>query len=126
MYTARLWVYNSWNVIMNAKFNPLKGIQDMQARHLIMQILAWMWCITFSMFFSSMWVFGLTTVAHIFIIAAIVITVKTFERVQDDPQFYLHKGYHTTSRSRQIMYLSGHGKMEMIELPPGDPGGEHE
>ena len=120
------WVYDNWNLVMNVKYNPLKNIPDVHVRHLVMQILAWMWCITFSMYFSSMWVFGITAVAHVFVIAAIVFTVVTFQRVQNNPNFYLHKGYHTSSRARQVMYLSGHGKMERIELPPGDPGGEHE
>jgi len=120
------FIYNNWNMIMNANYNPLRNIQDISARHLVMQILAWMWCIVFSAYFSSMWIFGITTIAHVLIIAAIVLTVMTFERVRNNPHFYLHKGYHTASRARQIMYLSGNGKLEKIQLDPNDPGGEHE
>ena len=33
-----------------------------------MQVLAWMWCIAFSMYFSSMWIFGVTAIAHVIIL----------------------------------------------------------
>ena len=52
----RKLVYDGWNGVMNYKMNPLKNIPDLQVRHMVMQILAWMWCIAFSMYFGSMWV----------------------------------------------------------------------
>lgn len=120
------FIYDNWNVVMNAKINPLSNIKDISTRHLVMQILAWMWCITFSAYFGSMWVFGYTAIAHTIIIAAIVMTVATFQRAISNPTFSYNNGYHTSSRSRQIMYLSGNGRLERIELDPNDPGGEHE
>ena len=60
-------IVDNWNFIMNHDKNPLKNIPDTNTRHMIMQILAWMWCIVFSMYFSSMWIFGITTIAHILI-----------------------------------------------------------
>ena len=74
----RQFIYDSWNAVMNYNYNPLKHIPDLQVRHMVMQILAWMWCIAFSMYFGSMWVFGVTAIAHMFIIGAIVVTVATF------------------------------------------------
>ena len=38
-------VYDSWNGVMNHNKNPLKHIPDLQVRHMVLQILAWMWCI---------------------------------------------------------------------------------
>jgi hypothetical protein len=112
-------IVDIWNSIMNHNKNPLKNIPDTNTRHMIMQILAWMWCIVFSMYFSSMWIFGITTVAHLLILAAIAITVSTFETVKRKP--ILRAGYHTPSRSRAI-YFEG----KRIELDPNDKGGEHE
>ena len=112
-------IVDNWNFIMNHNKNPLKNIPDTNTRHMIMQILAWMWCIVFSMYFSSMWIFGITTVAHLLILAAIAITVSTFETVKRKP--ILRAGYHTPSRSRAI-YFEG----KRIELDPNDKGGEHE
>ena len=48
---------------------PLKNIPDLNTRHMVMQVLAWMWCIAFSMYFSSMWIFGVTAIAHVIILA---------------------------------------------------------
>lgn len=119
-------IYDSWNAVMSHDMNPLKNIPHLNTRHMIMQVLAWMWCITFSMYFSSMWVFGITAIGHILLISAIVLTVSVFEAAKNSPSFFLRKGYHTSSRSRQVMYLSGNGRLQKIELDPNDPGGEHE
>ena len=61
-------IYDWWNIVMNSERNPLKNIQDLHVRHLIMQILAWMWCIIFSLWIGSIWVFGFTAVLHLLLI----------------------------------------------------------
>ena len=114
-------IYNTWDSIMNYEHNPLRHIPDLNTRHMIMQVLAWMWCIAFSMYFGSMWMFGITAIAHVFILAAIVLTVATFETAKRKPSFFLRDGYHTPSRSRAIYY---NGKR--FELDNNDKGGEHE
>lgn len=116
------YIYDTWESIMNHDRNPLKNIPHTNTRHMIMQVLAWMWCIAFSSYFSSMWVFGITAIAHIIILAAIAVTVATFETARRKPDFFLRNdGYHTTSRSRYIYY---NGKR--YERDPQDMGGEHE
>ena len=118
----RKFIYDSWQSVMNHDINPLRHIPDTNTRHMVMQVLAWMWCIIFSMYFGSMWVFGITAIAHVFILAAVVITVATFETAKRNPTFFLRNdGYHTTSRSRYIYY---NGKR--YERDPQDMGGEHE
>ena len=116
---VRKTIVDNWDSIMNHNKNPLKNIPDTNTRHMIIQILAWMWCIVFSMYFSSMWIFGITTIAHILILGAIAITVATFETAKRKPSVF--GGYYTPSRSRAIYY---EGKR--IELDPNDKGGEHE
>ena len=116
------YIYDTWDSIMNHDRNPLKNIPHTNTRHMIMQVLAWMWCIAFSSYFSSMWIFGVTAIAHIIILAAIAVTVATFETARRKPDFFLRNdGYHTTSRSRYIYY---NGKR--YERDPQDMGGEHE
>ena len=117
----RRLVYNTWDSVMNYEHNPLRHIPDLNTRHMVMQVLAWMWCIAFSMYFGSMWMFGITAIAHVFILAAIVLTVATFETARRKPSFFLRDGYHTPSRSRAIYY---NGKR--FELDNNDKGGEHE
>ena len=115
------YIYDSWESIMNHDRNPLKNIPDTNTRHMIMQVLAWMWCIAFSSYFSSMWIFGITAIAHIIILAAIAVTVAIFETAKTNPRFLMNKGYHTPSRARAI-YIKG----KRYELDPRDVGGEHE
>ena len=86
------FVYKSWNGLMNSNHNPFRHIPDENLRHWIMQILAWMWCVMFSLWMGSMWVFGISAVAHVFILAAIVITVTTFETAKRRPKVFLKKG----------------------------------
>ena len=122
----RTFIVDSWNSVMDSERNPLRHIPDTNTRHMVLQVLAWMWCIAFSSYFSSMWIFGITAIAHVFILAAIVITVATFETAKAKPTFFLRmeqktNGYHTPSRSRFMWY---NGKR--IELDKNDVGGEHE
>ena len=123
----REFIYDSWNGIMNANINPLRHIPDTNTRHMVLQVLAWMWCIVFSMYMGSIFVMGVTMIAHVLFLAAIVITVATFETAKNNPNVFKlrleHKtnGYHTPSRTR-YMYYNG----KRIELDKNDPGGEHE
>ena len=122
----RQFVYDSWNGVMDMEKNPLRHIPDLQTRHMVLQILAWMWATTFSLWVGSIYAFGVSTIAHLVIIAAIVVTVGTFETAKRRPTFFLRmehgtNGYHTPSRTR---YMWHNGKR--IPLDKGDVGGEHE
>ena len=64
----RKFIFDSWNLIMDDRRNPLSHIPDLNTRHMVLQVLAWMWCIVFSLYFSSMWVFGFTAIAHLLVL----------------------------------------------------------
>ncbi len=83
-------VHDTWQSVMNHERNPLRHIPDLNTRHMVMQVLAWMWCIAFSMWFGSMWIFGLTTMIHIILIVAIVLTVAAFETAKRNPNYFDH------------------------------------
>ena len=84
----REFIVNSWNLVMDDRRNPLSNIPDMQTRHVVMQLLAWMWCIIFSMYIGSITVFGVSALLHSILIAGIVITVATFEVARKRPQYF--------------------------------------
>lgn len=88
VYPVRTFVVNSWNAVMDDKRNPLSNIPDLQVRHLVMQVLAWMWCIVFAFIIGSWTAFGISVVGHVILIAAIVITVGTFETARRAPQYF--------------------------------------
>ena len=119
----REWIYECWISIMDADYNPLRHIPDMQVRHMILQVLAWMWCIIFAVMIGSFTVWGISVVIHIALIVGIVVTVATFETAKRSPKsFEFIKGYHSFGRSRGRIWVDG----KRITLPKGDPGGEHE
>jgi len=52
------FITDCWNSVMNDRRNPLSNIPDLNTRHMVMQVLAWMWCIIFSMSLGSITVFA--------------------------------------------------------------------
>ena len=78
----------AYKLIMDSKRNPLSNIPDTNTRHLIMQILAWMWCIIFSMWMGSIVVFGISAIAHALLIAGVFITAGVFETAKRRPQYF--------------------------------------
>ena len=85
-------VKNAWDVVMEHDHNPLKHIGDIQVRHMMLQILAWMWCVIFAMSTGSITVFGVTAVAHSLLIAGVVGTVATFELARSHPNRFIRVG----------------------------------
>ena len=88
VFSMRETIYNCWNGVMNHNVNPLRHIPDLQVRHMVLQVLAWMWCIVFSMYMGSLYVMGATMIGHALILAAIVVTVATFETAKRNPTFF--------------------------------------
>jgi|TARA_B100001094_G_scaffold249999_1_gene247425 hypothetical protein len=86
--SMREWVYNCWNVVMDHEKNPLSNIPDFSTRHMIMQVLAWMWCIVFSIVVGSMWAGVVSMMLHVLLLAAIAVTVATFETAKRKPQYF--------------------------------------
>jgi len=81
-------VIKLYNLIMDSKRNPLSYIPDNNTRHLVMQILAWMWCIIFGMSVGSVTVFGISAIAHALLIAGVFITAGVFETARRKPQYF--------------------------------------
>jgi len=79
---------NLYNLIMDSRYNPLRHIPDNNTRHLVMQMLAWMWCIIFSMWMGSIMVFGISAIAHALLIAGVFITAGVFETAKRKPNYF--------------------------------------
>ena len=77
-----------YNLIMDSAKNPLSNIPDINTRHMIMQVLAWMWCIIFSMYLGSIVAFGISAVIHALLIAGVFITAGVFETAKRRPQYF--------------------------------------
>ena len=79
---------SAYKTVMDSRYNPLANIQDVTTRHLIMQMLAWMWCIVFSMWMGSIIVFGVSAAVHAILIAGVFITAATFETARKKPVYF--------------------------------------
>ena len=75
----------TWNAIMDHRFNPLKNV-PFAARHYLMQVLAWMWSMIFSLSFLSIYAFGYVWVSHLLIIGGVFITISIFKRAETGQQ----------------------------------------
>ena len=56
---------------------------------MILQILAWTWASSFALAYGSLWIWGFSMIAHLCIIAAVVVTVATFETAKRKPQYLM-------------------------------------
>ena len=125
----RQFIFDSWNAIMDHRVNPLRHIPDLQVRHMVMQVLAFMWSSIFAILIAdSVFAFGVSAIAHVVFVAGIVVTIATFKVAERSPtSFNFLSGYHSLGRNRNYtMYRDKHGKLIKVYLPEGDPGGEHE
>ena len=80
--------HSVYKLIMDSRYNPLANIQDVTTRHLVMQMLAWMWCIIFSMWMGSILIFGISAAVHAILIAGVFITAATFETARKKPGYF--------------------------------------
>ena len=78
----------AYKLIMDSKHNPLSRIPDNNTRHMVMQVLAWMWCIIFAMSVGSITVFGISAIAHALLIAGVFITAGVFETAKRKPSYF--------------------------------------
>ena len=83
---------NTWNLIMDWRYNPLSHIPDTNTRHMVMQVLAWMWCIIFAMSVGSITVFGISAIAQALLIAVLFITAGLFEISNLKPSYFFGLG----------------------------------
>ena len=112
----RHFIVECWDSVMNHDFNPLKHIPDLQVRHMVLQILAWMWCVAFSLYVGSWYVMGITFATHFLLIAAIALTIATFKISENVYKF--KEGYQTENRARgSVIYRDKNGNPYKVKLP---------
>ena len=80
--------HGAYRLIMDSRFNPLTNVRYVTTLHLVMQMLARMWCIIFSMWMGSILVFGVSAAAHAILIAGVFITAATFETARTKPGYF--------------------------------------
>jgi hypothetical protein len=84
----------AWNYVFNHEISPLRHIPDVGTRHMILQILGWMWATAFSLAVGSYAFLGVSLIGHAFLIAAAAVTVATY----------------TTAATRPLVFANGLGR----------------
>jgi hypothetical protein len=75
------FIVDSWDAVMNSDRNPLRHL-DVASQHVVMQALAWMWSMVFSLMFFSIYQFGITWALHVLFIAGMALTVSVFKNAE--------------------------------------------
>ena len=122
----RQFVVEGWNAVMDHNSNPLRNIPDLSVRHMVMQVLAFMWSSVFAiMIVNSVTAFMYSAVGHVIFVGAIVITVGTFKVAENRP--YMFGSYHSYGRARgYTLWHDKHGNPHKVYFDKNDPGGEYE
>ena len=84
----RIAMIKVYNLVMDSRHNPLSYVPDTNTRHLVMQVLAWMWCIVFSMWIGSIFAFGVSAAIHAILLSGIFVTVGVFETAKRRPVYF--------------------------------------
>ena len=82
----RKFIYDNWNYIFDHDKSPLKNIPDITVRHMVLQMLAYMWVVAFAIFIGSLNGIVWSLLGHIALIAAVTVTVATYKVAEDNPE----------------------------------------
>jgi hypothetical protein len=82
-------VFAAWNFIFDHEKSPLRHIPDFGVRHMVFQMLGWMWAISFSLAIGSYTFLVGSLVGHAILIAAFAITVATYAAAAKSPQLFV-------------------------------------
>lgn len=82
-------VSSIWNFIFDHEKSPLRHIPDFGVRHMVFQMLGWLWAIAFSLAIGSYTFLVASLIGHVILIAAIAITVATYATATKRPQLFV-------------------------------------
>jgi hypothetical protein len=81
-------INTAWNFIFSAEASPLRHIQDKSMRHYVLQILGFMWAISFSVAIGSYTFLAANIIGHVVLIGAAAITVATYTTAKVRPRTF--------------------------------------
>lgn len=84
----RKLIVHLWNFIFNSDISPLRNIQDVAVRHYVLQMLGFMWAISFALAIGSYTFLAVSVIGHTILIAATAITVATYTVAAKKPETF--------------------------------------
>jgi hypothetical protein len=82
---------NIWGFIFDHERSPLRHIPDFGVRHMVFQLLGWMWAISFSLAIGSYTFLAISLVGHIVLISALAITAAVYITASTRPETFAAK-----------------------------------
>ena len=77
-----------WDFLFDHEVSPLRHIPHFNTRHLVLQLLGWMWAISFSIAIGSYTFLAVSLLGHAALIGAAAITVATYTAAARRPQMF--------------------------------------
>ena len=84
-------IHYLWKFVFDHEVSPLRNIPDVGVRHYILQILGFMWAVSFSLAIGSYTFMAINIIGHTVLIAAAAITVTTWTVATKKPDVFLKK-----------------------------------
>ena len=78
-----------WEFIFDHDKSPLRHIPDIQVRHMVFQILGWIWASSFAIAIGSYTFLAFSLIGHAVLISAATITVATYTAATKRPKVFL-------------------------------------
>ena len=82
------FVAHAWNFIFDHEVSPLRHIPDVATRHMILQILGWMWAVAFAVAIGGYAMLPASLIGHAVLIAAAAITTATYTAAAIKPELF--------------------------------------
>jgi hypothetical protein len=81
-------VITAWSFIFDHEASPLRHIPDFGVRHMVFQLLGWMWAISFALAIGSYVFLAVSLIGHAILIGAAAITVATYSAAAHRPDVF--------------------------------------
>ncbi|MEO8176372.1 MAG: hypothetical protein ABI626_06900 [Sphingomicrobium sp.] len=88
MIAMRSLIASIWNFVFDHEISPLRHISSFGVRHMVFQMLGWMWAIAFAVAIGSYTVLAVSLLGHVVLIGALAITVATYTAAAQRPQMF--------------------------------------
>jgi hypothetical protein len=76
------------NFIFDHEVSPLRHIPTVATRHMILQVLGWMWAVAFAVAIGSYAMLPASLIGHAVLIAAAAITTATYTAAAAKPELF--------------------------------------
>ncbi len=78
-----------WGYVFDHEISPLRHIPDFTTRHMTLQVLGWMWAISFAIAIGSYTILAASLIGHAVLIGALAITAATYATAANRPEVFL-------------------------------------